>query len=510
MMKRRFLMAAALAVLVALAGCAPAKTEQTLTIAVGSELSTLDPHRAPDTGTASVLSHIYESLLQIEVDGRVSPHLAEAMTELPGGTGYEIRLRRGITFTDGAPLDAAAVEANLARLLNPDAGTIAGSSLRPITAVNVVDDYTLHLLTDGPFAPLAASLALSNAAMISPALLAAGADAIAATPVGTGPFVLKEHRPGQLVALERNPGYWGEAPALAQVLFRIVKDDGARMIEVESGNVDVAVRVPPTEASRLHAHPQVDVVYTPSLRMLFLFFNNARPPFDDQRVRQAFNYAIDKEAIVHYVLNDAGQVLDAPVPPAVFGHSPQQPYDYDPARARVLLAEAGYPDGLQITLHHPSGRYNQDARIADVIRSQLAEVGVQVDLQTADWGQYVQTLLRPLEQNDMQAAMLGWSYMTADADHGLFLSLHSSNFAPGFNIGFYSNAELDQLLEQARTAGTSAQREALYADIMQRVWTDAPWLFLHSEQQITAVRKGVTGLVIHPAELLLATTASKQ
>jgi peptide/nickel transport system substrate-binding protein len=267
----------------------------------------------------------------------------------------------------------------------------------------------------------------------------------------------------------------------------------------------VAVRVPPQDIARLNANPAVTVENVSSLRTIFIYFNHLQEPFTDVRVRQAVNYAVNKQDIAEFVLGGAVRVSDAPIAPGIFGYTPVGNYDYDPERARELLADAGYPDGFTTTLYSPTGRYLQDIQVSEAIQSQLAEVGITATIETLEWSAYLAKTNEGPETNEVPFAMLGWGTVTGDADYGLYALFHTSQHRPnGSNRAFYSNSVVDALLDQARTNPDASLRQQLYADAMQLIWDDAAWLFLHSETQLVAVREEVEGLVIHPTERVLA------
>ena len=232
-------------------------------------------------------------------------------------------------------------------------------------------------------------------------------------------------------------------------------------------------------------------------------------PFEDVRVRQALNYAIDKEAIIETIFEGVGSPSSAPVVPAVFGYEQVGPYEYDPDRARELLEEAGFGDGFEIELYHPTGRYPQDVVVIEAVQAMLAEVGVTANLTTYDWGTYLDSVIVPPEDAEFDAFLLGWGTVTLDADYGLYALLHSSEMPPvGSNSTFYANDEVDALLDEARVTPDVDVREDLYSEAISMIWEDAPWIFLHNEGQVNAVREGVEGLIHHPLENILAWDAS--
>lgn len=480
-----------------------------LTVVHGTDIESLDVHLVTSAPSFTVLDHIYQTLFDITPDGRVVGQLAESFTVEPDGRTYTVRLRRGVRFTDGTPFNAQAVKANLERVLDPANRAAYRSLIEPIREIRVVDDHTVQLVSERPFGPILTHLAHSGLSMISPSAIARGREYIAANPVGTGPFVLQEWRQGEYVRMRRNPDYWGTPASLDEVVFRVVLDDSARIVELETGTADVGIRVPPTEVARLQANPNIVVDRTPGLRTIFIYFNVSRPPFNDVRVRQAFNYAVDNEAIARSLLLGAARPSDAPMAPAVFGYAPQPPYRRDLERARRLLQEAGFDFSQRIILHHPTGRYVQDALVADAVRANLRELGVNVELRTMEWTTYLEFIRRPLERNEVQMALLGWGVVTMDADYALYSLFHSSQWAPSFNLGFYKNPEVDALLAAGRSTADAAERRRIYAEAQQKIWNDAPWVFLHSEVMVTGLRANVKGFLVHPAERYLALEADK-
>lgn len=489
-----------------------AQEGKTLVIASGTDIESTNIHTVTSSPSFSVLEHIYEPLFGMSPEGVLEPLLAESITAT-SDTTYLITLKEGISFTDGTPFNADAVKANLDWVLDSANGApfrfllVVGG--QP-AAVEVVDDYSVQITTSIPFAPLPAHLSHGALAMISPAVLEQGADFIASNTSGTGPYVLANWSRGEEVVLQRNEGYWGELPAIDTVVFRVILEASARLIELEAGTVDVAVRVTPADVPLLEGNPNIDVIVTPGLRTIYVFFNTTEPPFDDVRVRQAVNYAVDSQAIVTGLFDGAALVSEAPFAPPIFGYAQQTPYSRDVDRARELLAEAGVEEGTKVVLYHPTGRYIQDALVADVISAQLRDVGLDVELRTLEWTQYVPHVRRTKPENDIQFAMLGWGVPTMDADYALFALFHSSEVPPGFNGAFYDNPEVDALLELGRSTLDPEARQAAYAEAIALIWEDAPWLFLYSEIQITAVRSNVTGFIVHPDESLIATFADKE
>jgi len=493
------------------------QTGGTLIIGRGADAVTLSFYAsaAPD---AETMAHVNETLFNLTADGKIEPLLAESHSLSADGRQLTIRVRRGIRFHDGTPLDANAVKWNLEYFAdaNNRVGFRGPLGFNEITRIEAVDAATVRITTQRPFVSILASLTHDFIAMHSPAAVERAGGMrppngmpYGATPVGTGPYKFKEWVRGDRLVLERNPDYWGSRkPVLDQIVWRVIPDDGARVLALESGQIHVAVRVPPRDTSRLTLNRAIRVDRTSSLRTIYVAFNYQRRPFTDVRVRQAFNYAVNKRAIAQTILGGAARVSDAPISPGIVGYTAVMSYAYDVNKAKQLLTEAGFSQGLNVTFHHPTGRYVQDAAVAAAVQAQLREVGINARLATMEWATYLSATNRPVEQTDIEMFMLGWGTVTGDADYGLYSLFHSSQWAPGGSSRFfYKNTQVDTLLDGARAITDPARRAATYKQAMELIMQDAPWLFLHSESQITGVRREVQGLVVHPTERVLAMNA---
>lgn len=481
--------------------------QQDLVIATGTDAVTLDVQDVTDTPTFNITGHIFERLFKLTPEGNIEPHLAASYDINDSGTVVTLTLRDDVSFHDGTPFNAEAVKLNIERIQDPELAHAFAVLVSKIVEVRTPGEFTVELILEEPFAPLLPHLTHASVGMMAPSSFAD--EAIYERPVGTGPFKLGSWVRGQELVLVRNDSYWGEAPALNTITFRPIPEGTTRLGLVETGEAHVATHVPPQHVERIDALPGVSVVKADSMRTIYIFFNHAREPFTDVRLRQAINYAIDKEAIVDFVLGGAGRVSDAAIAPAVFGYAPTGVYEYNPERAKELLAEAGFPDGLELTLHSPTGRYMQDIQIAEAVQSYLADVGIKATIQTLEWASYLADIGRPKEEAVVQLGLMGWGVSTGDADQGLFNVLHGSQHTPkGSNRSFYDNAEFNALLERGRVEVDVEARKAIYAEALKVAFEDAAWLFLHTERQLVAVRDNVKGLQVLPTETLDATGVS--
>lgn len=499
------------ALVLALLGAAPALAQKpggSLVIAQGVDAVTLDSHLVVDSPTFTVTSHIFENLFEYTPEGKIVPQLAESHAVSGDGLSWTLRLKKGVRFHDGTPLTAEAVEFNLERVLNPETKSTYRFLISRLTKIEAVDAATLRLTTDKPFAPMLAHLTHGAIAIQSPAAIKKHGKEYINFPTGTGPFRFKEWVRGDRLVLVRNGDYWGRKPFVNELVFKPVPEGGSRVALIETGAAHVIVRVPPRDAPRLQALKDVEVVNTPSVRTIYIAFNMLKPPFTDLRVRQALNHAVNKRAIVQHILAGVGRPSDAPISPGIFGYRAVMTYDYDPTKARRLLAEAGHPSGFKTELYCPTGRYLNDIQVCEAVQAQLREVGVEAAIKTMEWAAYLDITKKGPRESVVPMYMLGWGTVTGDADYGLYALFHSSQWTPaGQARNFYKNPRVDELLDRGRTVATPALREAAYREAMELIMKDAPWLFLHAESQLSAVRKNVRGVVIHPIERVMAERA---
>ena len=375
-------------------------------------------------------------------------------------------------------------------------------------AVEVLDDATVRFVLKEARASFLVVMAAAAASMVSPtAALKAGVD-FALAPVGTGPFRYGAWTRGQSVVLERNPDYWRGAVKIDRVVHRPIVEDQARLTELLTGTLDLIVGVPADFVAQLEASPKVNLLKQVGAHVWYLGINNTKKPFDDKRVRQALNYAVNKDAIVKDVLKGTGAVSRGPVLPGTWGADPNLPaYPYDPAEARKLLAEAGFPSGFATTLWVPESGSGMQSPVAMavVMQSNFRAVGVNVTLQTMEWGAYI-AKLRTREQ---ELFALSWAAGSEDPDMVLYPLLHSSQWTPnGPNRAMYKNPKFDALLTEARQVTDQTKRAALYREAQRLLVEDAPWVFVDHEVQIAATSKRVQGFKLHPSFDLRVETVS--
>ncbi|MEQ9814753.1 MAG: ABC transporter substrate-binding protein [Azospirillaceae bacterium] len=477
-----------------------------------AEPLSLDPHRVTAVNDFRIVVNIYDGLVQFQ-DGtlEVEPALAESWEVSEDGTVYTFNLRQDVTFHDGTPFNAEAVKFNFDRMLDEehpyhDTGPFPLSFFfSAIQETEVVDEYTVRLHLDAPYAPLLSNLAYPTGLLVSPSAVEEHGEDYGRNPSGTGPFRFATWEPNRQVAVERNEDYWGGPPPLRGVVFRPITDANARVNELLSGGIDMMVEVPPDLVGQLDEDPEFTVYEQAGPHLWFLILNLREGPFTDVRMRQAINYAIDKQAIVDEVLQGTATVAASPIPPAFAWayNEDLEPYPHDPERARELIEEAGFGDGVEVTFLVTEGGSGMLDPVAmgTAIQADLAEVGITANIETYEWNTFLGIVNPGLEGRGDMAEM---AWMTNDPDTLPFLALRTEAFPEegGFNSGYYSNPEVDELLQQARVSTSQEERAALYREVQAIVYEDAPWAFIANWQQNAVATEAVGNFALQPSFLL--------
>lgn len=481
-----------------------------LRVGIGIDADTLDPAGQTTTTISNIVRFFAEPLFLVDSDGSLKPLLAESYEVSSDGRNYTVRLRGGIKFHDGTSLNASAVKYSFERLLNPSVKVPSRAYFTIISRIEVVDELTVRFVLKEPYAPFMTVLSFTQAAIISPKAVESLKEAIVTSPVniGTGPFKFKEWIKGDRIVLVRNENYWNGTPYFNEIVFKVVPDAQARTAMLLAGDLDVIIQPSATDVEMLSKRSDVRVMSTASNRVMYIGINTQYGPLKDVRVRQALNYAVDKEAIVKNILFGLGEVMDSLLPSYSLGHLRLGPYPYDPSRAKELLKEAGYPNGFKVTLMTPTGRYMFDKQVAEAIAQYLREVGIEAEVRTYDWPTYVSTVLAPLNTTEVQLFLLGWSPVSPDPHFYLYQRFHSTQFTPnGFNNFFYNRSEVDKLLDEGVRNVDPVKRAAIYEKVSKLVWEDAPNIFLYLQYFVVVTRADLINVKIFPYEMFDLTHA---
>tara|TARA_R110002124_G_scaffold2518_1_gene15946 strand:+ start:564 stop:2138 length:1575 start_codon:yes stop_codon:yes gene_type:complete len=516
---RRALLAATAATALALTvGSAAAQTpENVLIVGQIAEPQALDPAAVTAVNDFRILMNMYDGLVRYK-DGtlEVEPSLATDWTISEDGTIYTFTLRDGVTFHDGSAFDAEAVKFNFDRMLDEshpysDTGPFPlAFFFSSVQSVDVIDPLTVSFTLNAPYAPFLSNLAYPTGLIVSPAaVMEYGAD-FGRNPSGTGAFKFVEWRSNEAVVVEANPDYWDGAPELETVVFRPITDANTRTAEMLAGGIDLMVEVPPVALSEFQGDAY-SVYEQAGPHVWFLILNAKEGPFADVRVRQAANYAINKEAIVNDVLEGTAEVAAGPTPPAfAWAYNPDlEPYPYDPDRARELLAEAG-AEGAELTFYVTEGGSGMLDPVAmgTAIQADLEAVGLNVTIETYEWNTFLGNVNPGLEG---KADMAEMAWMTNDPDTLPFLALRTEAWPEngGFNSGYYSNPEVDALLDAARVETDQEERARLYREMQVIVQQDAPWVFVANWKQNAVTSDRVEGFALQPSFFLLLQDVTK-
>ncbi len=473
-------------------GCGDEASTDTLIVAQAADADSLDPHATNDQPSSRVIKQIYQSLLDQNEDMELVSGLAEEWEQVDELT-YEFKLREGVMFHNGEELTASDVEFTLLRALeSADVGHIVGA-IDP-DGFEIIDEYTIRLSTLEPFAPILAHLAHPATSILNQTAVEEFGDDYGENPVGTGPFMLESWTRGTEINLERFEDFHGENAKMEKVKFRNIAEDGNRTIELETGEIHIAYDVLPTDISRVEGNDELVLARDLNFSTVYLGFNIEKEPFDDVRVRQAINYAIDVESIINTVMEGSGDVATGPIGPMVWASNDSlEPYGYDVEKAQELMNEAGLEDGFSTTIWTNDNQLRQD--IAVIAQSQLAEIGIEIDIQVLEWGAYLEGTANG--EHDM--FILGWVTVTGDPDYGLYALFHSEQFGAAGNRTFYANDRVDELLQEARRSADPDVRETAYMEVQEIVRDEAPWLFLNTGEDRTGLRANVSGFRNHPA-----------
>lgn len=467
-------------------------SDQPIRIAMRANPNTLDPHHTNDNPSATINQQIFSTLVVQDEALDIVPGLAYDWTFIDDLT-IEFNLRDDVYFHNGEKLTAADVDFSLRRAWNSGQVSHIVGPIDP-EGIEIIDDYTIRVSTSEPFAPLLAHLAHVAASILNEKAVEEAGEFVGQNPVGTGPFVFENWVQGTSLTLSRNENYFGETPLPSGLEFSVIVESNSRVIELETGAVDVILDVAPSDIARIVATDGLVLHQEPNLRINYVGINTEVPPFDQVEVRQALNYAIDTRSIIEFILEGVGEFATGPIGSNIPGFNADlEGYEFNPERARELLAEAGFPDGFETEILIDDDTVR--TALATVIRNQLEEVGIVATIRSLDWATYIDETAA----GNHELFILGWTTVTADADYGLFPLFHTSTIGPGGNRSFFSYPRLDELLDQGRASNDAAARLEIYAEAQEIIVYQAPWIFLYADENIAATRDNVQNFILNPA-----------
>jgi peptide/nickel transport system substrate-binding protein len=470
---RSLLLAALVAAAPALATAAP---QGKIVIAQGVDPSSLDTMNQQETPASVVAAHLYDTLVERDQNLKLVPALAADLPKLVGPTVWEIKLRPGVKFHNGEDFNAESVKYSLERVKEP---ALRGSSnFKPIERVEIVDPQTVRVHTAKPWPIFINALTQRQASMYPPKAYAGKDTAyISKNPIGTGPYRLVRWSKDEELVLEANEQYFRGAPRIKTVVFKPIPDDAVRVAALQNGEVDVAVNIPPHLAKIIDNHPKIFLSTAPSIRTIQLMFythqydaqNKLVGPYQgataDRRVRQAIASAVDADEIIKSVLDGKAQRVATMLPSMHFGFDPSlKPAKQDVARTKKLLAEAGFPNGLEIGFNSPQGRYVRDKEVAEAVAGQLTKAGIKTSLRTFEFVNYLNTMVYVHKAGPVW--LIGWGQPMMDAE-GIYVPL----FHTGSLLSNYHNPDLDGMVDEAQKTMDEKKRLELYHRV-NKLWID--------------------------------------
>ncbi len=491
------------------------KSGGTLTVAVPNIVH-LDCNGVNQYGLNEIAQLFYETLVDRNTEGEVVPLLIKEIEISDDGLVHTWTLQSGVKFHDGTDFNAEAVKWNLERKIN---NTLPMWDLIPFETIEAVDDLTVKVTLSRPFAAIYNILHVKTFSMYSPSFVEeVGDDALKSQASGTGPFMVEEYVPNEILKLKKNPNYWQEGlPYLDEITFRVVPDNNTRATMLEAGDADIAGFLSIQDLERFKVNDEIAVHSGVSSRHFYLALNMSNPPLDDVRVRKAINHAVDKEGIAQMVF--LGYVAPAKaviVNPAVSGYAEAGYYEYDPEKAKELLAEAGWTDTngdgnidkdgeeLVLVLRTRKGTTPGDIETAELVQGMLSDIGIKVDIDIVDTASFLAELNKPIEEENYpkyDLCNLSWGTFTGDAEYVLKTYYACDAWPPRYwDYSHYCNEEVDKMIAEADTVPTLEERNAIYAEVIKQVWDDAPTLILFDGLSTVAARSYVKGLYLDPAQ----------
>jgi peptide/nickel transport system substrate-binding protein len=467
---------------------APAAPKGRVVMVLGTDPSTLDPHmHALRVGIITEFQ-MFDTLLERDLKTMAPvPKLAESVKPITDLT-WEVKLRPGVKFHNGEPMNAEAVKFTLDRIVNPEQKSPTRGNYTWIRAVEVVDDLTVRIHTQKPF-PLIHERLIYTYVLPPRYLKSVGDAGFARAPVGTGPFKFVEWKKGDRIVMEANEQYWRGAPAIKTLVIRTIRETATQIAEMLTGGVDLIRTVPPDQIPVLEANPNIRVSATKILRVVYLMMDadgKATPggPLTKLKVRQAISHAVNVEEIMQKILGGKAVRIHTPVNPLQFGHDPTiTTYPFNPARAKQLLAEAGFPNGFEVPLNSYAGSVVSVDQVGDAVAGYLATVGITAKRRHfADVGRYQRTMLEgKLDGINIDSWGSGSVF---DADAILYQRFHSKEA-----YSYATHPDLDGWLDGGRSTLDPAKRKELYARTQRLIHEQAFWVPMYAQFTIEAVNK---------------------
>lgn len=472
---------------------AAAATESTegktdLVIGAATEAVTLDPQGGWDGASLYVMRQLYNGLVKLDSNMEIVGDLAESW-EFTSDTSVTFKLKQGVKFHNGEEMKASDVVFSINRAKE---SAKVKSFTANIESVVADDDYTVTINTSVPYAPLMSNLCHTANSIVSEKAVEEAGDNFSTNPCGTGPFKFVSWDSGDKIVLSRNDDYFGGDVLPTSLTFKLIAENSSRTIALETGEIDLNLIVAAEDASRIESEDGVELVTSMSPKIEYVSMNQKVEPFNNKLVRQAINYAIDRESLNAVATAGYGVVTDSVMNMQINGYTDDVThYEYDPEKAKELMAEAGYADGFSTTIVCSGNTRSTEAQI---IQGNLQEIGINLEITTME----STTLLEQINNGDYEMFIMSYNNTTGDPDTSLYMLFNSTVPASSGNRSFTNIPEVDAALEQARLETDSDARNALYATVQDILTDEAVWVPLYNVPNLVGLRSGLTGYTPHP------------
>ncbi|MFB5761558.1 ABC transporter substrate-binding protein [Paenibacillus medicaginis] len=485
-----------------------------ITIAYSEGGSTMDPAEASDLTSDTLVLALYDQLVtygtksseggEIANTEDIQPMLAESWDVSDDKLTYTFHLREGVKFHSGNPLTANSVLFSFERLKNSDSGSFL-YGMSAIDTVTAVDDHTVEVKLSKPNHMFLQMISLYNFSIVDDVLVKEKGDGdfLKTNAAGSGPFLLEKWDPATEAVFNANPDYWQGAPKVSKVNMKFTKEASNRVLLLNKGDVDMAIEIPPKDVATLQSNENLKVQSNASNRILYFAMNNNVKPFDNPKVRQAISYAIPYDQLINNVMYGQGKQMKSAVASNTPGYTDAgYNYTYDLEKAKQLLAEAGYPDGLTFDLTLGSG-FQDWADDAVLIQAELAKIGVTMNIVNVARAQF----LEQQREGNLTAYISKWTSFVNDPGYHLGFLMYSKGSS---NYMHYNNGEVDKLWEQASTEQDENTRKELYGKAQEIITSEAPWAYLYEYNRIVGMNKNISGYVYYPDEVIRFYSLNKQ
>lgn len=475
-----------------------------LYLRLSSDITTLDPAIIVDVSGGAVSARIFNGLVRFDEESKVIPDLAESYSTSRDGKRYRFNLRKGVRFHNGREFRAKDAKYSFERVLNPNtrsprtwlfdrilgAREFMNGESPNVRGIRVLNDYTVEIEITEPFGPFLNLLAMPSACIVPSD--EAEKEGFSSNPVGTGPFKVKEWKRGRELLLSANDDYFDKRPKIKGIVYRIIPEDLTAIAEFESGNLDV-IGVPSTEFRRYSESPKWSglMMKSSGLNTFYLGLNCQRLPFDDKRVRQAINYAIDRERILKTILEGRAELAAGSIPPLLL-EGGNKGYGYDPEKARALLKEAGVEKGFGFKIYQ--GVDQDTADIMEVVQQYLKDIGINTEIVQLEWSAFKDAI----NKGEADSFWLSWKADYPDPENFLFPVFHSSNWGAAGNRARFKDPHIDEVIEEAQREPDEGRRNALYSEAERMTIEEAPWVFFWHKNDYIIHQPWVEGIKAYP------------